>query len=360
MYNERTDKGGIFMKTFEKPLRYRAAAVLAVLLLLSSIPLSVLCTTGLYLFAEATDDRKALRYYAEVLAEYQTAIRNDFYREGNRFKNGLRYVGAACLEQKYCNPTSNDLYYALFDINQNGFPELIVGEPGKKQTDTWELYGVYTYTDTVKVVDKNAAFWGYRTHATIHKNGTIAVRSHEGAYDTAWVFFKLNKDDQPKRKDALRRCTYQTEAYYRLKGDDRSDADKALSEKAFRRSIKSLTGQSKADRLKTDVDLQWKDLRSLPTVSTLAKPEHLRTRDVTPTALTLCWKGVRGAKRYEIRRYDDVQKKYVTVAQTKKTSLRLTDLAPDAAARFAVRACSRPLKKVLYGKTAKLTVRTPV
>ena len=336
------------------------AALLSLLLLATVVPLAQMLGPGVVTLAQAASDGKYLAYYADVIADYQTAIENNFYRDGDRFKNNLKYVGPAFLEKKYYN-TCDDVFYAFYDINKNGFPELIVGEKSEGRKDGWELYGVYAFTDKVKLADKEMGFWGYRSHATIHKNGTIAVSTYGGINDYYWRFFKLKKDDTPKLKDALHLGIIgEGEKHYFRENNTygETEDETEITKKEFDGRCKELTGQKNKDKLKTDVKLTWKRINDLPEIEGLKKPTDLKITAANSTTLKLVWDKVKGAKGYVVYRYNTSTKKYIKLAKTSWTSVKLTDLKPETTYHLAVRAFSKPAGKVIYSKYSKQLTAT--
>ena len=330
-----------------------ALFLLAVLLLAGILPLS----GGAGMQAQAkTNDSNYLVYYADVINNYKTVIKKNFYRGGDVPDKTPKYVSPQLLYLAHGEQDINTVYYTLYDINGNGFPELIVGEPSEYRTDSWEIFGIFSYTDKIKPLSKDIDFWGYRSHATIHTNGTVAVMASGGAYDAYWLFYGLTKSDQPKVIDALHQYTWNCERYYRGKeiASGNEEDVQEITKKKTDQLCKKYTGQNDKTDLTTDVKLSWKKINSLPKITGPNKPTDLRVTAVNTTALNLKWNKVKGAKGYEIFCRDAATKKYVLLASSKKAAVKLTGLTPDTAYQFAVRACCKPEQKVLYSNYSVL------
>ena len=119
------------MKVQTKNFNRILSAALATVMLIAAVPLSPLFGGAFDAQAKETDDSKYLTYYADVINNYKAVIKKNFYRDaGSRPSSLPKYVSEAMVDQRIRNNDSNKVYYALYDINQNGFPELLVGDVG--------------------------------------------------------------------------------------------------------------------------------------------------------------------------------------------------------------------------------------
>ena len=318
------------------------AAALALLLLFTAAPLAGFCG-GRTL---AADDSVYLPYYKEVISQYQTAIKHHFYRNEEVPENKTKYISQTLLDHKSYS-RSNTVYYTLYDINRNGFPELIVAD--QDEYDCY-IYGIFSYTSKLTVVADSLSL-GYHSLARIFQNGTVAVffRGGRGYYDL--TFYRLNGKDRSKQKDVLAHDGMDGSTYYRGQTE--------ISERAAKDLCKYYTGQTDPENLQSDVTLNWKRINDLSAVKGLAGPTGLKVAAQSNTTLKLQWKKVPGAAGYVVYRYDTASKKFTEIRTTGKTAVKVKDLKPGTSYRFAVRAFSRPAKKPLFSAFSKtLRVKT--
>ena len=339
------------MKTKVRNTNRIAAAVLAVLMLVVSAPLSELFGLSFGTQAAAADDSKYLVYYADVINNYKTVIDKNFYRgssfpENDKFPQYVNWF----LVDYWCNYSKsyNALYYVLHDINNDEFPELLIGAEADYDSNGWEMYGVYTYTDKVRAV-ASSEDWGFQVKGHVFENGVICETISSTWKNTAWVFYKLNKNGKTKKIDMIMDDTENGTKYFR-DWDEKTELSKRQAEQL----CKKYTGQKPAYDLESDLQIHWKKINDLPKITGLKKPTGLKVAASNTMALKLKWNKVKGAKGYEVYRYNPSTKKYVKLAATGKASVKLTDLKPGTTYQFAVRAYSKPTQKVLFSKCSKL------
>ena len=320
--------------------------LLTVLLLAGIAPLS----GGIEAKAQAkTDDSRYLAYYAPVINNYKTVIKNNYYRSKPYVEDVPKYVATEYVNLKRYDTTSSETYYALFDINHNGFPELIIGDRMLSDNTDWCIYSIFSYTDNKIKTVAYSTYWGYRIWGEIFKNGTIVEGGSGGAALHQWSFYRLNKNDQPKRIATIVYNGWNGEKYF----SDPQEKTEISKQKAFQQ-FKALTGQSDLYNYKSDVKLNWKRINDLPGISTLPKPAGVKVSAANTTALNLKWNKVKGAKGYIVYLYNASTKTYTKLLTTHKTIAKITDLTPDTTYQFAVRAYSKPAQKYLYSGYSSL------
>ena len=340
------------MKNQTKRFNRILSAALATVMLIAAVPLSPLFGASFNAQAKAADDSQYLTYYADVINNYKAVIKKNFYRDaGSRPSSLPKYVSEAMVYHRTNYNNSNKVFYALYDINQNGFPELLVGDVGDYGDAGYFIYGIYSYSNKVNIV-ADSSNWVGKTRGILFSNGTIVEKYTGSSRYQYWVFNQLNKNDQPVETDFI---LYEGGNYVRGWGE----GAKELSEKKAQKLCKKRTGQSDLFGLETDVKPNWKKLNSLPKLSGLQKPTGLKVAATGTTALKLTWKKVNGAKGYEVYGKSASAKKYKLLKTVKSTSAKIEGLKADTAYQFKVRAFCKPTKKALFSSfSEKLTALT--
>lgn len=90
-----------------------------------------------------------------------------------------------------------------------------------------------------------------------------------------------------------------------------------------------------------------------------AAPKKLKAAVLSPTSAKLTWKKVNGATSYTVQKFNG--KKWVRIASTKVNALTVSNLTPNVAAKFRVRAVTKVGKKNVLGKLSNaITVKTSI
>ena len=343
------------MKVQTKNFNRILSAALAIVMLIAATPLSPLFGGSFNAQAKAADDSQYLAYYADVINNYKAVIKKNFYRDaGSRPSSLPKYVSEAMVEHRTSYNDSNKVYYALYDINQNGFPELLVGDVGDYGDAGYFIYGIYSYSNKVNIVTGDPG-WGGKPYSALFSNGTIVEKHTVRSNWQYWFFNQLNDNDHPTETDFL---LYDGGVFTHFAGET-DEKGKEISEKKAQKLCKKRTGQSDLFGLETDVKPNWKKLNSLPKLSGLQKPTGLKVAATGATALKLTWKKVNGAKGYEVYGKSASAKKYKLLKTVKSTSAKIEGLKADTAYQFKVRAFCKPTKKALFSSfSEKLTALT--
>lgn len=130
--------------------------------------------------------------YDAVLAEYRDMVQNDFYADLRGTDSYDSSFGAHIgLEIR---THSQDVYYALYDIDGNGTDELIIagGENGVSNPAfapwNYDLYG-YDETGVVRIFPEME--FGYRTNFSLYEGGIIEVFYSNSAAESGIDFYRI-------------------------------------------------------------------------------------------------------------------------------------------------------------------------
>ncbi|WP_394736089.1 hypothetical protein [Streptococcus sp. A34] len=140
-------------------------------------------------FKNVENTQYSISYHTQktngTVGDYQQVIDDNRTMLSTKSFNGLKYYSPEALE-------ASELYYALYDFDQNGTNEFILA--GKKNDTTtgvttfdklasWErtIYGVFTVQDKEIITLFNGI--GYRTHVAPMTDGSFWLRG-SGGYDT--------------------------------------------------------------------------------------------------------------------------------------------------------------------------------
>lgn len=140
-------------------------------------------------FKKVENTQYSISYHTQktngTVGDYQQVIDDNRTMLSTKSFNGLKYYSPEALE-------ASELYYALYDFDQNGTNEFILA--GKKNDTTtgvttfdklasWErtIYGVFTVQDKEIITLFNGI--GYRTHVAPMTDGSFWLRG-SGGYDT--------------------------------------------------------------------------------------------------------------------------------------------------------------------------------
>lgn len=140
-------------------------------------------------FKNVENTQYSISYHTQktngTVGDYQQVIDDNRTMLSTKSFNGLKYYSPEALE-------ASELYYALYDFDQNGTNEFILA--GKKNNTptgvttfdklaSWErtIYGVFTVQDKEIITLFNGI--GYRTHVAPMTDGSFWLRG-SGGYDT--------------------------------------------------------------------------------------------------------------------------------------------------------------------------------
>jgi len=138
--------------------------------------------------------------YAPILSQYQQVV--DMMAAG---QTGLTMddVGSDVNGNVLTDfSTNNSLCYALYDIDNDGTPELLIGIVNPN--GTYSQYDIYTYKDgtvvnifkdTYKDLDNGTFSFGLTVNFTLQGGGIIAVKAGWGTGENGWEFFKMADDN---------------------------------------------------------------------------------------------------------------------------------------------------------------------
>lgn len=126
---------------------------------------------------ENTDDFSE-KYYSEVLSQYKEALENNFDSDS---------LGEYVNENIYPIPT--ELYYALYDVDCNGIPELFISTSHIWDIFTYANGKIHRFTD-----DASLGSLYYQNTVYVYKNGIILIQGHSGQA-SSYAFYKYSSAD---------------------------------------------------------------------------------------------------------------------------------------------------------------------
>lgn len=183
-----------------------------------------------------------LPYYADVINQYKILIdkglndENDYNDYLVQSDKKYYYVDSAwVLNQIYLDSNKKDnLYYSLYDLNQDGFPELFIFDTTANND---YIYGAFTYVNGS--IKELYSAKGYGKSVNVFKNGTIVVRFVGGTPST-WNFYQYKSES--KKSVLVERLLVDEiggDEYYKgINNQTKISSDEAKS------VIKKYTGQS--------------------------------------------------------------------------------------------------------------------
>lgn len=133
--------------------------------------------------------------YSHILAEYSDMVQHDFYaglQGSDSYDSSFgKDIGLEIRTHK------QDIYYALYDIDENGTMELIIAGGEKTESNpvftpwNYDLYG-YDGTNVVSIFPEME--FGYRTNFSLYANGVIKVFYSSSAAESGIDFYKIGDD----------------------------------------------------------------------------------------------------------------------------------------------------------------------
>lgn len=90
---------------------------------------------------------------------------------------------------------SYKVYYALYDVDGNGTPELFIGGPWGRNTPP-VIYDIFTF-DNVQAINPFTELYdgfGHRTNLYFYTNGIFEVHWSNGGYDNGEDFYRLSEN----------------------------------------------------------------------------------------------------------------------------------------------------------------------
>ena len=138
----------------------------------------------------------ALQAYGELLAQYREAGQNRYFLDVSAFvirdEISIYEHPNMMLQHIFEEEPSLNVYYTLFDIDQNGIPELLIGI-GTNENNI-DIYAIFTWVDgqVYYLTGRARAGSGYQ-QITIHDNGII-VRVSVGHGGNYWSFQRISTD----------------------------------------------------------------------------------------------------------------------------------------------------------------------
>lgn len=153
----------------------------------------------------------ANEYYGPVLTQYKQAKNGGMSAEGT-------WLNEIILQ--FVIPAGESVYYALYDIDGNGTPELLIG--AKRGEDIMDIYDLFTYANgTIHrfSTDIQINDIGYRTFLNINtKHNTIIIDGSGGASYHQWDFYRYGADGHtPQLLDTI---VFDDWVYYRGANED--------------------------------------------------------------------------------------------------------------------------------------------
>ncbi|MCL2491566.1 MAG: zinc ribbon domain-containing protein [Coriobacteriia bacterium] len=193
-------------------------------------------------------NEESYQRYADVIAQYQEAIRYHFDME--KFVPGT-FTNFDAMYEAY---NGELLYYAFTDINADGNDEMLIGvlTPGRDPRLDMQKYDLFTWNGQrpVRVLsDIENQDVGYRISFYLYQDGLIATRGSSGADDQEFKFYRLADDGHTL--SMILTIGYKNGEYFRS-----YPSSVTISETTFSENIRELTGQDPAD-MRDTVVFDW-------------------------------------------------------------------------------------------------------
>ncbi|MCL2804220.1 MAG: hypothetical protein FWD29_09790, partial [Micrococcales bacterium] len=195
--------------------------------------------------------------YEEVFSQYRIAIANDFYRDDfdGDHVTGTFLAGELLMASGYDDPSEFCVYFAYFDIDDNGVPELLIGAENPGLQGLIVKYDLFSWADGEVYRPLGDDYLGDRTHFTIHDGGVIAVSASGGWQTHGWSFYTISEDG---RSSVLL-------DYVHEEGTEHSrglDWEEVISEEEFLAIVRNHTGQDPWE-LTDDFTFDWTELTAV-------------------------------------------------------------------------------------------------
>jgi len=187
--------------------------------------------------------------YSEVLIPYRELIDNNFFPDMDPMEYFEWTVASKVNSFLVGSQDEIPIYYAFFDIDGNGIPELLIGS--SLHRDHIAIFDVFTwhYGQVLYLFDY---FLGERTHLFIHDNGVVAVVGSGGAFTHGWSFYEISPDGHtPNLLDMVLRDG-QPPTFLRGSFDGEE-----ISESEFESIIMQYTGRMPFESGGSSVSIEW-------------------------------------------------------------------------------------------------------
>ncbi|MGN1444168.1 MAG: hypothetical protein ACI4XE_10005 [Acutalibacteraceae bacterium] len=140
------------------------------------------------------------KQYAPVMITYRQLIRHDFYRGSentDEYEQYEEYIDRRLFDEMQNYDEDGDIYYALYDFDSNGTPELFIGT---KEESDYRLFDVFTYANgqIYKIADEfeGIEYFSY----VVYPTGRVMLTSYEDGDPDAgettgfYTFYKITGD----------------------------------------------------------------------------------------------------------------------------------------------------------------------
>jgi len=147
----------------------------------------------------------------------------------------------------------HQIYYAFFDIDGNGVPELLIGiggAYGNVGVFTWQsgrIYNLFPYE-----------FFGERANFFVHSNGVIEVSGSGGAFTQGWRFYKISSNEHTL--DLIDGVIRDGQLPTFIRGS--FENGEIITETEFENIIMQHTGRMTPEPLGNSVAIEWRPLTS--------------------------------------------------------------------------------------------------
>jgi len=150
--------------------------------------------------APVTPDIDPYYLYAEILKQYRMIVEKEYFMDWEWLDRTIEMQELSTDWLAWLNWQASMIdgfvpaYYAFYDINGDGIPNLILGS-GTEQRST--VLGIYTWVDGetyLLEINPHGSWLGERTHVFISQDGIIANSGSSSALSGATTFYQISLD----------------------------------------------------------------------------------------------------------------------------------------------------------------------
>ena len=190
--------------------------------------------------------------YSEVFIPYQELINNEFFPNMDSMEF-IEWVQASKINILLARSQNEvPIYYAFFDIDGNGIPELLIGSGTHRDHIT--IFDVFTWHNG-QVLYLFDYFLGERTNLVIHDNGVIEILGSGGAFTHGWSFYEISPDGYTPT--LLNMVIRDGQPPIFTRGSLNAEE---ISESEFENIIMQYTGRMPFEPAQSSVSIEWRRL----------------------------------------------------------------------------------------------------
>lgn len=191
--------------------------------------------------------------YEDVIDQYKEVIKNrlDFDESKDNFGEYVSplMVNHLSYARNYGGSDSETLYriyYSVFDMNNDGTEECVIGMG--EDINSITIYEMFSYDRKQPVPLFEIGYLGERTNLTLFENGNLYVEGSNGASSLGYEYYTIPKNSSALQKTASFTCEdYQ---YYKINADGEKEE---INDEEFH--------MYQADNGGAELKIEWKEIR---------------------------------------------------------------------------------------------------